>query len=142
MLFRAPFADGLEAVGYVRKHAAEWNVSSDKVGIVGFSAGGTVAAAAALRYSAESRPAFAAPIYAAASGFKDDPLPVTLRRFLPRPLRTIPWDWLATVWRFTKNGRQRTNQPSYICSPRVVTASGCGNRVCLQTIGSTACGIG
>ncbi|HEX6544870.1 MAG TPA: alpha/beta hydrolase [Bryobacteraceae bacterium] len=68
-------ADGLEAVSYVRKHASEWNVSSDKVGIVGFSAGGTVAAAVALRYSPESRPAFAAPIYSAASIFKDDPVP-------------------------------------------------------------------
>jgi len=68
-------ADGLEAVSYVRKHASEWNVSPDKVGIVGFSAGGTVAAATALRYSPESRPAFAAPIYAAASALKDYPVP-------------------------------------------------------------------
>ncbi len=68
-------ADGQEAVSYVRKHAPEWNVSPDKVGIVGFSAGGTVAAAAALRYAPEGRPSFAAPIYAAASMFKDIPLP-------------------------------------------------------------------
>lgn len=68
-------ADGLEAVAYVRKHASDWNISPDKVGIIGFSAGGTVAAAAALRYSPESRPAFAAPIYPAASMFKSDPVP-------------------------------------------------------------------
>src|SRR6201989_3604594 len=38
-------SDGLAAVAYVRKHAAEWNISADRVGIIGFSAGGTVAAA-------------------------------------------------------------------------------------------------
>lgn len=68
-------ADGLAAVAYVRKHASDWKVSPDKVGIVGFSAGGTVAAAVALRYSPESRPAFAAPIYGAAAMFKDVPAP-------------------------------------------------------------------
>jgi acetyl esterase/lipase len=68
-------ADGQAAVAYVREHASDWRVSPDKVGIVGFSAGGTVAAGAALRYSAESRPAFAAPIYGAESMFKDVPVP-------------------------------------------------------------------
>ena len=68
-------ADGLEAVSYVRKHASEWNILPDKVGIVGFSAGGTVTSAVALRYTPEGRPAFAAPIYAGASMFKDAPVP-------------------------------------------------------------------
>ncbi len=64
-------ADGLAAVAYVRQHAAEWGVSADKVGIVGFSAGGTVATAVALRYGADGRPAFAAPIYPAAGMLKE-----------------------------------------------------------------------
>lgn len=68
-------ADGVEAVSYVRQHASEWNVSPDRVGIIGFSAGGTVAAGVALHDSPEGRPSFAAPIYAAASRFKDTPLP-------------------------------------------------------------------
>lgn len=68
-------ADGLAAVEYVRKHAAELGISADKVGIVGFSAGGTVAAAVGLRYSPEGRPAFVAPIYAAAEMFKNVPVP-------------------------------------------------------------------
>ncbi len=68
-------ADGLAAVTYVRKHSSELGVSPDRVGIVGFSAGGTVAAGVGLRYSPEGRPAFVAPIYAAASGFKDAPVP-------------------------------------------------------------------
>ncbi len=60
-------ADGHTAVEYVKGHAAEFGLSPNKIGIMGFSAGGTVTAAAALQYSLESRPAFAAPIYPAVS---------------------------------------------------------------------------
>jgi acetyl esterase/lipase len=69
-------ADGLTAVTYVRQHASEWGVSADRVGIIGFSAGGTVAAGVAFHYLPEGRPAFVAPIYAAGTRFKDDPVPV------------------------------------------------------------------
>src|SRR5215467_1381348 len=68
-------ADGLAAVAYVRQHASEFGLSPDKVGIIGFSAGGTVAMGAALQYAPESRPAFIAPIYAAGSRFKDAAVP-------------------------------------------------------------------
>jgi acetyl esterase/lipase len=68
-------ADGLASMAYVRKHAADWGLAPDRVGIVGFSAGGTVTAAVGLHYKPESRPAFVAPVYAAASGMKDDPVP-------------------------------------------------------------------
>lgn len=68
-------ADGVAAVAYVREHAAEWGISANRVGIVGFSAGGTVTAGVGLRYKAESRPAFIAPIYPAVSLLKDDPVP-------------------------------------------------------------------
>jgi acetyl esterase/lipase len=60
-------ADGHTALEYVRQHASEFGISPDKIGIMGFSAGGTVTAAAALQYSPESRPSFAAPIYPAVS---------------------------------------------------------------------------
>jgi acetyl esterase/lipase len=68
-------ADGLAALTYVRQHASEWGVSPHRVGIVGFSAGGTVAAGVAFHYRPEGRPAFVAPIYAAGARFKDDPVP-------------------------------------------------------------------
>ena len=68
-------ADGLAAVTYVRKHSADFDVSPDRVGIIGFSAGGTVAAGVGFRYMAEGRPAFVAPIYPAASAFKSLPVP-------------------------------------------------------------------
>lgn len=67
--------DGLAAVAYVRKHASDWGISADRVGIVGFSAGGAVTAAVGLHYTPESRPAFVAPIYAAAAKLRNDPVP-------------------------------------------------------------------
>jgi acetyl esterase/lipase len=67
-------ADGLAAVTYVRKHASEWGVSPDRVGIIGFSAGGFVTAEVAFHYTPEGRPAFVAPIYAGALS-KDAPVP-------------------------------------------------------------------
>ena len=56
--------DGKQAISYVRKHAAELGVNPGKIGIMGFSAGGTVATAAAFDYTADSRPDFIAPVYA------------------------------------------------------------------------------
>lgn len=56
-------ADGKAAIAYVRAHAAEYNIIPDHIGIIGFSAGGTVAGSAAYNYTAENRPDFVAPIY-------------------------------------------------------------------------------
>ena len=68
-------ADGLAAVTYVRQHASEWGVSPDRVGIMGFSSGGAVTAGVAFHYLPEGRPAFVAPIYSPALGFKDGTVP-------------------------------------------------------------------
>ena len=57
-------ADGRVALEYVRKHAAEYNVNPDRIGIIGFSAGGTVAGSSAFNYTAANKPNFVAPIYA------------------------------------------------------------------------------
>ena len=67
-------ADGLAAVKYVRQHAKEWGVSPDRVGIIGFSAGGFVTAEVALHYAPEGRPAFVGLIYGGALS-KDAPVP-------------------------------------------------------------------
>ena len=67
-------ADGLAAVAYVRQHAAEFGISAERVGIVGFSAGGAITAEVALHYKPEGRPAFVAPIYGAALS-ADAPVP-------------------------------------------------------------------
>ncbi len=67
-------ADGLAAVTWVRQHASEYGVSPDRVGIVGFSAGGSVTAEVGFHYAPAGRPAFVAPIYSA--GVMDDsPVP-------------------------------------------------------------------
>ncbi|HKW19218.1 MAG TPA: alpha/beta hydrolase [Terriglobales bacterium] len=67
--------DGLAAVTYVRKHASDWGISADRVGVIGFSAGGTVAAGVGLHYEPDGRPAFVAPIYPAINRLKADPVP-------------------------------------------------------------------
>ena len=49
----------------LREHADEWKLSPERIGIMGFSAGGVVTNMVATQYDAESRPDFAAPIYSA-----------------------------------------------------------------------------
>ena len=66
-------ADGQQAVRLVRARAAEWGVAPDRIGIMGFSAGGAVTVSVALQHDAHSRPDFAAAIYAAHHG--DAPVP-------------------------------------------------------------------
>ncbi len=69
------FADGMEAMTYVRQHAADWGLSPDRIGIMGFSAGGAVTTSVAFHYTAESRPAFVAPIYEGGYPLKDAVVP-------------------------------------------------------------------
>jgi acetyl esterase/lipase len=67
-------ADGLAAVTYIRQHSSEFGISPDRVGIIGFSAGGAVTVEVAFHYAPEGRPAFVAPIYAGGL-MKDAPVP-------------------------------------------------------------------
>jgi acetyl esterase/lipase len=55
--------DGRQAIRIVRKRAAEWGVDPDKIGIMGFSAGGMVTMGPALQHDCESRPDFTGAIY-------------------------------------------------------------------------------
>jgi len=56
-------ADGRAAIQYVRAHATEYKINPTRIGIMGFSAGGTVAASSAFNYTDDNRPDFVAPIY-------------------------------------------------------------------------------
>ena len=56
-------ADGREAIAYVRKHAEEFDVVPNRIGIMGFSAGGTVTSGTLFDYTRENKPDFAAPVY-------------------------------------------------------------------------------
>jgi acetyl esterase/lipase len=60
---RYGIADGIQALKVVRQHAAEWGLSSQRVGFLGFSAGAMVASGALLQEDAAARPSFAAMIY-------------------------------------------------------------------------------
>jgi len=58
--------DSQQAMKVVREHAVEWGIAPNRIGIMGFSAGGAVTAALALQHDSASRPDFAAPIYGVA----------------------------------------------------------------------------
>src|SRR5436190_17598696 len=56
--------DGLNAVKYVRQHADEYKIDPNKIGFMGFSAGGTLTMSVVYSATDDSRPNFVAPIYA------------------------------------------------------------------------------
>ena len=55
--------DGRQAIRFLRSHAADLNIEPDRIGIMGFSAGGGVTVNAALEFDALTRPDFAGGIY-------------------------------------------------------------------------------
>lgn len=56
--YKIPIADAEEAMKVVRRHAADWNISSSDVGIMGFSAGGHLASTIATHAKGEAKPDF------------------------------------------------------------------------------------
>ena len=56
-------ADGKQALRIVRSRAAEWGVRPDRIGIMGFSAGGYLAICLGSDYDGVTRPDFVAAIY-------------------------------------------------------------------------------
>ena len=92
-----PLQDAQRAMGIVRKRAAEWGIKPDRIGILGFSAGGNLTVMAALHHNdrtytpdpaldGNARPDFMIPVYPAYL-VTDDKNPTTLR-----PEITIPKD--------------------------------------------------
>ena len=55
--------DGLNGVKHVRDNAASYGIFTDKIGFMGFSAGGAVTMGVGYEYSDESRPDFLVPVY-------------------------------------------------------------------------------
>lgn len=58
-------ADAVQALKVVRRHAGQWQVSPNRIGIIGFSAGGMLASEALVQKDPALRPDFAALIYGA-----------------------------------------------------------------------------
>jgi acetyl esterase/lipase len=132
-LVKLAMGDGLAAIGHVRQHAQDYGVNPQRIGIMGFSAGGTVAASVAHNYSAATRPDFVAPIYLAynwalkANGVPADAPPMFILAATDDPLRLAPHsldlyrDWTAAkkpaeLHLFAKGGHgfgmKKQNQPT------------------------------
>ena len=56
--YEIPVADAEEAMKVVRRHAAQWNIHTSDVGIMGFSAGGHLASTIATHAKGEAKPDF------------------------------------------------------------------------------------
>jgi acetyl esterase/lipase len=65
-------ADGQQAVRLLRQHAAEFGVGPNRIGIIGYSAGGAVVLSTVYG-PADGRPDFAVPIYAAGANSNPPP---------------------------------------------------------------------
>ena len=68
-------ADGLTAMKYVRSHAKEMDIDPNKIGFMGFSAGGTLTMSVVYNATDENRPNFVAPIYPYASAIIGSTIP-------------------------------------------------------------------
>jgi len=68
-------ADGQRAIEYIRQHAEVYHINPKRIGIMGFSAGGTVTLGVGLRYTRENRPDFLAPIYAYTKALREIKVP-------------------------------------------------------------------
>lgn len=68
-------ADGLKAIEYVRTHAAEYNINPQRIGFMGFSAGGTLTMGTVFNSTEANRPNFAAPIYPYMNALKNQTVP-------------------------------------------------------------------
>jgi acetyl esterase/lipase len=106
--------DALQAIKLVRAHAKDWDLDPNKIGIMGFSAGAELAAAATLQWAdfdrrndtpknplakISSRPDFAGIIYPGPSPFARGGKPPIPRDAPPAFITCAGWgDWLHAVW--------------------------------------------
>ena len=68
--------DAKTAMKYVRSHSSEWGLKEDRIGIMGFSAGGTITTGLAYMYTTpQERPDFAVPVYPYYGSFKEASVP-------------------------------------------------------------------
>jgi hypothetical protein len=72
--------DGRRAIEYVRKNSDKWKVNPDKIGMIGFSAGGMVTLDVAFNHTEQSKPDIIGVMYGVfgAKGVPADPMPMFL----------------------------------------------------------------
>ena len=106
--------DAQQAIKLVRAYAKEWKLDPNKIGIMGFSAGAELAAAATLQYAEfdqkndvpanplakiSSRPDFSGIIYPGPSPFARGGTAVIPRDTPPAFITSAGWgDWIHAVW--------------------------------------------
>jgi hypothetical protein len=106
--------DALQAIKLVRAHAKDWDLDPNKIGIMGFSAGAELAAAATMQWAEfdkrndvsgnplakiSSRPDFAGIIYPGPSPFARGAGPPIPRDAPPAFITCAGWgDWIHAVW--------------------------------------------
>ena len=106
--------DALQAIKIVRAYAKEWKLDPKKIGIMGFSAGAELAAAATLQWAdfdqrndvpgnpfakISSRPDFAGIIYPGPSPFARGGKPTIPRDAPPAFITCSGWgDWIHAIW--------------------------------------------
>lgn len=56
--------DGLNAISHVRENAKSYGIDPEKIGFMGFSAGGAVTMGVSYHYTEDNRPDFLVPVYA------------------------------------------------------------------------------
>jgi acetyl esterase/lipase len=130
-------ADGLAAVTHVRQHASEFGVSPDRVGIIGFSAGGAVTSGVALQYKPEGRPAFVAPIYPGGELLKDAIVPADAPPMFVAAASDDQLGLAPAAVGFYYKWLTAHKPVRCTCTLKAVTASECASRTCRLIIGST-----
>ncbi len=60
---KSPLMDAQQAMKLIRLNTEEWNINPEKVGVMGFSAGGHLASTLGTHYTAETRPDFMILVY-------------------------------------------------------------------------------
>lgn len=68
-------SDGVSAIDYLRNNSSSLGIDKNKIGIIGFSAGGSVAMGTVFQESITAKPNFIAPIYSNLSLFSDMDVP-------------------------------------------------------------------
>jgi dienelactone hydrolase len=104
----------------VRRRATDWGIATDRIGMMGFSAGARVTTGVALEHDAESRPNLAAPIYGAL--WEEITVPANappLFLALANDDELVGW---TQVWRCTAHGEQQATRSNCTSMLREVMA--------------------